>query len=249
MEQTGSPRRVANRRRAVTVTLNACFSAITLLTLRSAKANPRCGRLGTMSVLSQVRDVRKQLALRPEELDRSKLLPIFVPASFFGYGNWPGPYELLNAEGLGLTWTILGEGQSMRYLDHRVRESWEADGFDWKAAARANLTKLAGVQGDGHGLCTHALPRQNQEIFCVAMMHPDGLGPSRLLLFDALRKLFPSGYRVALPEMSCGIAFDANLDDKETSSVQEMIDKCYRNGTRPLIPGSHSPDALIARNT
>jgi ribosome modulation factor len=38
------------------------------------------------------------------------------------------------------------------------------------------------------------------------MMHPDGWGPSRLLLREELEKAFPEGYRAAIPEMSCGLA-------------------------------------------
>jgi hypothetical protein len=157
---------------------------------------------------------------------------MFTPASFFKLDNWPGPYLLPGAHGVGLTWALALPDQAMRYLDHRMRAHWEVDEVDWKAAALVNLRNASKER-----LYTHGLARKNGGLFAAAMMHPDGWGPSRLLLHDALEHVFPEGYRVAIPEMSCGFAISRNLDETEKLAITDVIAKCYVGGTRPLAPG------------
>jgi hypothetical protein len=77
------------------------------------------------------------------------------------------------------------------------------------------------------------------------MMHPDGIGPSRLLSRDRLAKLFPLGYRVALPEMGCAFAFSVDVDASEMAKLRRLIENCFRDGTRPLAPGIYMPDDLL----
>ena len=67
-------------------------------------------------------------------------------------------------------------------------------------------------------------------------MHPDGIGPSRLLFRDHLAAFFPAGYRVALPEMSCAVAFSVDATEPEMVILNKLIDDCHRKGTRPLAP-------------
>ena len=184
--------------------------------------------------------MRASLAMRPEEIDTSKLVPVFVPASFFALGNWPGPYVRLRARDLGLTWSVLLPDQTMRYVDLPMKERWEAENIDWRALALRNLAEHS---GDTPG--THALRRANGQVYAVAFMHPDGLGPSRLLLRDQLSAFFAEGYRVALPEMSCAFALSSRLDKHELATLEHLIGECYRNGTRPLVPSIYAATDLL----
>jgi hypothetical protein len=77
------------------------------------------------------------------------------------------------------------------------------------------------------------------------MLHTDGLGPSRLLLTDALQQVFPEGYRVAVPEMSCGIAISRNLESPEEGTVEDIVTKCFGDGNRPLARGIFEPEELV----
>ncbi|HEV2448739.1 MAG TPA: hypothetical protein VGS58_22555, partial [Candidatus Sulfopaludibacter sp.] len=61
----------------------------------------------------------------------------------------------------------------------------------------------------------------------------------------SLGQMFPRGYRVAIPERSCGFAWSAQLAGEEMKSLQQTIDNCYRRGTRPFVPGSYDPDDLL----
>ena len=78
-------------------------------------------------------------------------------------------------------------------------------------------------------------------------MHPDGWGPSRLLLGELLEQTFPEGYRVAIPEMSCGLAFSKNLNREEEGAVKNIIAECFR-GTRPLAPDIFEASEILPDN-
>ena len=193
-----------------------------------------------MDAETQLRTICKGLDLTPDQLDIDSLVPLFVPSSFFAAGNWPGPYERLRAREIGLAWSVLLPDQSMRYVDHAVAQYWAGRGTDWKERALRNLAKFS-----GESPATHAFRRVTGEIYAVAMMHSDGIGPSRLLLRDQLASLFPLGYRVALPEMSCAFALSGDLDDDEKSRLRRLVEDCYQNGTRPLAVGMYTPEDLL----
>jgi hypothetical protein len=192
-----------------------------------------------MDVADQVRSLQTGLAIQPADLDIRKLFPLFAPASFFSTGGWPGPFVLPAAQGVGITWGLdLGEG-GRRYVDRGMGAHWQELGVDWKAAALSNLS-----QASTERLYTHGLRRTNGELFAVAMLHPDGWGPSRLLLTEELRGLFPEGYRVAIPEMSCGLALSRNLEDAEAATVRDIVAKCFGEGNRPLVRAIFEPEEI-----
>lgn len=180
------------------------------------------------------------MALQPEEIDTGNLAPVFAPSSFFVSGNWPGPHISLRTREIGLTWAVLFPEESMRYVDFRLAEYWDCHGVDWKSLSHAYLKNHTGEE-----LGTHKFCRPDGEIYGLAFMQPDGIGPSRLLLRDRLSAAFPGGYRVALPEMSCGIAFSVGLSENELANVHSVIENCYRRGTRPLAPGVYTPEDLL----
>lgn len=192
-----------------------------------------------MDIADKVRSLRNGLDIQPGHADLQKLFPMFAPAGFFETGGWPGPFVLPAAKGVGLTWALdLGES-SHRYLDRTVSAYWQDAGIDWKSAALTNLRDASLER-----LYTHRMIRTNGELFAVAMLHADGWGPSRLLLADALQKIFPEGYRVAVPEMSCGLAISRNLEGPEECTVQDIVAKCFGDGSRPLARGIFEPEEL-----
>jgi hypothetical protein len=178
----------------------------------------------------------------PSELDIEDLLPVFVPISFFEYGNWPGPYEALQVPGLGLTWAVLQPEQTMRYVSHRVEAHWVGKRIPWRDIAVHNIQRHS-----IEGVWTHEFRGEDGALFAVAMMHPDGLGPSRLLLRESLERLFPEGYVVALPEMSCGLVLSTRAADAERSKILGIVTDCFENGTRPLVPGLHEASKIELR--
>jgi len=184
--------------------------------------------------------MRQGLDLRPEQMDLSELLPIFVPAAFFARNNWPGPYSRLRTPDVGLTWTVLLPKQTMRYVNFAMQEHWESQNLDWKTLALRNLSRRTNERPG-----VREMRAATGDVSAIAFMFDDGLGPSRLLFREGLAQRFPAGYRVAMPEMSCGLAFAKDLQGQDRATVQGVIDHCYRNGTRPFVPGTYAPEDLM----
>jgi hypothetical protein len=192
-----------------------------------------------VDIEAQLREMAGGMDISPAELDTGKLLPVFLPARYFATGKWCGPFVSLRASEIGLTWAVLLPGGKMRYVNHAMEGHWETQGLDWRALALANLTRHTENQAG-----PRMLRRVNGEVFAVAFLYEDGLGPSRLLFRGTLAKFFPHGCRVAIPERSCGFAFATNLTDAERSQVEGVINHCYQHGLRPFAPGSYSMDDL-----
>jgi hypothetical protein len=187
----------------------------------------------------QLNELRSSLGKAPSDLPISDLLPLFVPSSFFAQNNWPGPYEILGISGLGLTWAVLQPEQTMRYLDHRIQAYWESEGMAWRELAAENLRHQSKAEP-----WTHEFRRDGNALYAVAMMHPDGLGPSRLLLRDRMNQAFPEGYLVGIPEMSCGFAISKAASAVERDKIDYIVAQCFNCGTRPLVSGVYDSALL-----
>src|ERR1700691_2795758 len=161
----------------------------------------------------------------------SLVVPVFIPSSFVETGAWPGPYAILRARGVALAWGALLPDQDIRYVLHDAQREWETQRVDWKTRALQNLRDRS-LEPMGSG----ALFRDNGETWLISLMHSDGLGPSRLLLTDELERLFPKGYRVAMPERNRGFAFTVDLDDVDADTVESLVRGSYSNAERPLSP-------------
>jgi hypothetical protein len=187
----------------------------------------------------QLETLRESLGKAPPELSIDEVFPVLVPASFFSLGNWPGPFELLQIPGLGLTWAVFQPQQTMRYVDRDIQVYWESRGIKWRATAMANLRRRSDDR-----LWTHEFRSDGGELFAVAMMHEDGIGPSRLLLHQRLEALLPEGYVVAVPERSCALVLSARATEAEQAKIHGVAVTCYQNGTAPVLEGFHPPGGL-----
>jgi len=108
----------------------------------------------------EIQRLREALNLAPEQVDISALVPIFVPGAFCALGNWPGPYSLLRAKDLGLTWSVVLPNQTMRYVDRRLEEHWDSRGIQWKTLALKNLSDITMKIG------THEFRREDRHNLC-----------------------------------------------------------------------------------
>lgn len=170
------------------------------------------------------------------------IVPVFIPSSFIEAAGWPGPYEILPARGVTLAWAALLEDNCTRYVLNETQQEWEDRGIDWRGCALQNLRELS--KGP---LSTGELFRDNGETWLISLMHGDGLGPSRLLLTDELERVFPKGYRVALPERNRAFAFTSELDQEDTDTIETLVRRSYAQADRPLSCGIFEPsDLLIA---
>jgi hypothetical protein len=183
--------------------------------------------------------LRESLGKAPPELPIEEVFPVLVPASFFSLGDWPGPFELLQIPELGLTWAVFEREQTMRYVDRDIQSYWESRGIKWRASAMENLRRTSDDR-----LWTHEFRSNSGKLFAVAMMHEDGIGPSRLLLHQSLEALFTEGYVVAVPERSCGLVLSTRATEAEQAKIHGVAATCYQNGTAPLLEGFHPAAGL-----
>jgi hypothetical protein len=98
----------------------------------------------------------------------------------------------------------------------------------------------------GDSVATHQFNREDGKPYGLVMMHEDGCGPSRLLLNERLAQTFPEGYRVAVPEMSVGLAFSVQLSEAEQEKMDGIVGSCFDKGTRPVSPLLYDSPTLVA---
>lgn len=169
-------------------------------------------------------------------MDITSLFPIIVPRSYNDHGRWVGPLKNLRHPELAVTWVALNEPESMSYVSHSDAAHFRATGVDYEAIALQNLKEMSEDQ-----LFTHE-KRVNGILIFAAAMHPDGLGSSRLLLTEQWQAYFPHGCEMALPERSCAIVIPRDIPEEERLSVLAIVDRCYADGTTPMLPGFLSSD-------
>ncbi|QUD90572.1 hypothetical protein [Phenylobacterium montanum] len=176
------------------------------------------------------------LDIPPEKVDLDALCPAIIPREFSASGDWPGPVVQLPVDGVDLTWVVHGEPDLVRYVDWRLDAYWRDNEVDWRSKAMANLVRVAHAHPH-----SHEFRGDDGRVVMVVMMHEDGLGPSRLLVPHLLDEVFPDGYQVALPELTCAFAFGVTAGD-EDPRIEELISGCFTNGTRPLSPLRYQPE-------
>ena len=178
-------------------------------------------------------------ARTPRGLPISQLLPVFVPAACAGTARCPGPYSALEAHGIVLTWAVLLSSGEIRPLTSAAGQAWDVQGIDWKARALQNLRELSPPP-----FATGALLRDDGDTWLISLQYPDGLAASRLLFDDEIARLFPAGYRVALPESNRAFAFARDLDREDIDTVQSLVRRSYSASARPLSPEIFAPEDL-----
>ena len=170
--------------------------------------------------------------------DIKDLYPILVPKAFAETGQWVGPIESLDVDGLDQTWGVLTPPNRVNYLDREMIASWEGQGADWRTAATQNLARLAGERA-----WSHELRDDDGRLILVCFMHEDGFGPSRLLIPELLSTVFPGGYEVAVPELTCAVAI-GRVEGDEDPRAEAMIRGCFEGGTRPVSARRYKPDVF-----
>ena len=174
-------------------------------------------------------------------LGLASIVPVFISSSLSADGSWAGPYETLRAKGIAIAWAVPAADRAIRYLLHDTRRQWEAEGIDWQAQALNNLSELS---NDPCGAAS--LLRDNGDTWLISFMYSDGFGSSRLLLADRLQRVFPKGYRVAMPERNRAFAFSVELDPEEADTIRHLIEQSYSKSEQRLSPEVFEPNALLS---
>ena len=169
------------------------------------------------------------LGLPPTAHAAERLLPIVVPVSFIDAG-WPGPIEPIGALPFAVAWANLYEGNRWVYVTDELVAHWAEHEVDWRAEAFRNLRRKNEAGGYGYKEDADGRP------FLRVMLQEDAAGPSRLLLPHLFDHELGPGYKVAIPERTCAIAYRTSLTAEQQADVDAMIDGCFEHGTEPVSP-------------
>jgi hypothetical protein len=184
-----------------------------------------------------------ELARPPEERDIDTLFPIILPRACLARAcladDWPGPIVPVGSLPFAVAWATVPIANRFIYVTHELAAFWRDKGMDWKSKAMRNLAALNESRPWAGEKCDEA-----GKPFVLALLHDDAMGPSRLLIPHLFERVLGSGYRVAIPEQTCAVAYRADLNPQQLSDVSGMIDGCFRQGTEPMSPARFDPAAF-----
>jgi len=81
----------------------------------------------------------------------------------------------------------------------------------------------------------------------VAMMQADGLESSRILMAGELGRLFLTGYSVAIPERSVGMAVAADARPEQLTSFRDVVRNCHAARNNENFGRLLQPSDLLAK--
>lgn len=183
-----------------------------------------------------------ELRKQPQDHDLSALIPMLVPRSFSDTGHWPGPIHRLQADDFDQTWGVLGIEDALTYVSRPIQTLWDSHGLDWRRIADDNLRRI--VEAEPY---THAMVREDGSPFAVAMTYGQNLAGARLLVPGLFTGLFPEGYRVAVPDMTCALAMAANLTREESTQIEAMLAELFAVAAEPVSQKHYAPEPFWAQ--
>jgi hypothetical protein len=177
----------------------------------------------------QREQLRHDLQRDPSEFPLADLRPALIPSPVLATGNWIGPFHYFPELPVSLTWVFLRPNETMIYLTNEAAAALDAQGIDWRASARAALVEdfqtrpwtyeFRGALGEAEG---------------VALIHEDGLGPTRLLCSRRLLEHFRDGFRFYVPERSVAVVLGTNASAYVRASVDQFVAESSGHADVPM---------------
>jgi hypothetical protein len=181
---------------------------------------------------------------RTSELPLSDLRPVLIPSPILAKGRWVGPYHYFPELPVSLTWAFLRPHRTMLYLSEDVAASLDQQTADWRRKAREAFTKDFRVKP-----WTHVFRGASGTTEAVALMHDDGLGPSRLLGAREFLAQFPGGFTFFVPERSCAVVLAATASPDVVAKVEHVVEKCFDAADVPMSKSGFRHEVLIGALT
>lgn len=167
------------------------------------------------------------------------LLPVVIPTEIVTHSLWPGTFRRWS-DILAVTWAHFREPNTTTYLTKSEAQELEASRIPFAQHAMTNLW-----QRSRERIWTH-IKEEAGETHFVALLHEDGLGPSRLLLRDGLRQAFPEGFRFCVPERTCAIVFSRQASPAALDSVRTVVRSCFQDGREPVSEKIFDEEDIVA---
>ena len=167
------------------------------------------------------------------------LYPLIVPRSYVTESVWDLPHHPFPHDDFILTWVLFDADDAMIYLTREDYEYMDAQYPCWQQTAMENMRHSL---GESENIYTQfKLSADSRNIISLAFMHQDGIGSSRVLLADELRRAFPTGYALALPDRSCGLIVPQDVTAEELAGVRALVETMYEDATTPMSGALHTP--------
>ena len=173
------------------------------------------------------------------EFPIEELRPVLIPSSIFEGGVWVGPYHHFTNLPVSLTWAYLRPQQTMLYLDHETVLRLEQRGVDWRSSALLEMEREVGDHP-----WTHEWKNQSGTLGAVALMHEDGIGPSRLICLSHYNAHFPAGFSFYVPERSCAILISKDADSGLVEKIKSVVEACNSSAGVPMGVLAYSSNEL-----
>jgi len=160
-------------------------------------------------------------------MELSRLQPIIVPAEYYELSSWDLPHVALPNKEFILTWVDYAE--AMLYLDRAAYDELEAAIPGWQQQTFDNVRQTEYFH-------RHHKGEEHTPEWIAFLNDEDTISSSKVLLQYEINRIFPEGYRIAIPDRACGIIV-SNLCSAETlREVQLMVENMYESATTPMSP-------------
>lgn len=170
------------------------------------------------------------------------VFPLIVPASYNSKA-WSLPHYKLPHSSFILTWVTFGSGASMNYLTQEQYQNLTSSNEGWQQVSFENLRRSI---GDNENFFTqYKMSSDGHRLIFLAFMNGDGIGSSRILLADELRKAFPHEYYLAFPDRSCGLVVAKDITDKELNETRKLVKSIYKGATTPMSGELHQANDVL----
>ncbi|MDO7849856.1 hypothetical protein Q5H92_26080 [Hymenobacter sp. M29] len=164
-------------------------------------------------------------------VDLRHLQPLIVPAEYVQLGNWDLPHLPLPNPAFLLTWVEFGEG--LIYLTRDEYSELELASPQWQQHALDNVRQTQWF---------HQQSKESEagELEWIAFVNDeDTCSSSKILLQVELKRIFPQGYLIGLPDRACALAVSTQCTEDALMQVQELIAQMHASATTPMSPLLH----------
>jgi hypothetical protein len=191
-------------------------------------------------MLKQLQQLKADLGAA---LPLADLRPVLIPSTILASGDWFGPHHYFRTLPVSLTWAFMRPENSLQYLSRDVAEKLAADGIDWRSTARQALFE------DSTRRPWISKRQPDNENAAAAAVLQDELGPSRLLCYDHLLKLFPNGFQLYVPHRWAAYVVASDAPPDVQADITRFVQRAYKEADVPMSLEPHDhlllKDALI----
>lgn len=159
------------------------------------------------------------------EDELENIYPMIVPSSYYTPGVWELPHFSFPNSKYALTWVFFKSERSMSYIKREEFDHLNANTADWQQISFENLRNSLDEE-EGFYQRFREDKVLNRLSFLIFSNY-DGIGSSRILFSNELEKAFPEGYKIAIPDRSCGIVISNTISDEEEVVLKTVIDEYY----------------------